>query len=165
MRVPPSKSPTTVSCAGGVSRKGFLRFAKHTSHACCAVRHRTHRARMAARALARLPRLSPGVSNRCSLPLVGQIGAASNHRRPGESREDDRYARAQRLVAQTRDIHVTRRNESTVLLAGVGIAASAMLARYGLLEYRRYKVSFDGYAALIIDRELRYVCGSFVRVY
>lgn len=52
-------------------------------------------------------------------------------------------------MRQSRDIHVTPRNESSVLLAGAGVAASAMIARYGIQEYRKYKVSsrclpFDG---------------------
>lgn len=92
---------------------------------------------MAARSLGRIARLKPAVSHRCTLPAVGRIGGVSNSHR--DSRDDDRYVRA--LVSQARDIHVTRRNDSTVLLAGAGVAVSAMIARYGLEEYKKYQVS------------------------
>lgn len=98
------------------------------------VRHRTT---MAARSLGRVARLKPAVSHRCTVPVLGRVGAASNSHR--DSREDDRYTTA--LVSQSRNIHVTRRSESTVLLASAGIAVSAMVARYGLEEYRKYQVS------------------------
>lgn len=98
---------------------------------------------MATRAFTRLPKSLPSDLLRGGLPQLGRFGAGSCHRRPGESREDDRYARAQDLVAQTRSIHLTRRNESTVLIAGAGIAASAMIARYGIKEYRKYQVGFS----------------------
>ena len=94
---------------------------------------------MAGRVLSRFARPSPSLYRRHNLPSLGRLGTASSHVR--ESRDDDPYARAQTLVAHTRDIHVTRRNESTVLLAGAGIAVSAMAARYGLQEYNKYKVS------------------------
>lgn len=95
---------------------------------------------MVARPLMRIASLKPSVSHRCSLPLLGRLGATSSSNR--ESGADDRYARAQALVSQARDIHVSRRNESTVLIAGAGIAVSAMVARYGLMEYQKYQVSF-----------------------
>lgn len=93
---------------------------------------------MAGRILARIPRPSPSFYRRHSVPSLGRLGSASSHGR--DNREDDSYARAQALVAQTRDIHVTRRNESSVLFAGAGIAVSAMAVRYGLQEYNKYKV-------------------------
>ena len=72
------------------------------------------------------------------MPAVGRIGGVgSSHR---DSRGDDRNVRA--LLSQTRDIHVTRRSDSTVLLAGAGVAVSALIARYGLEEYKKYQVSF-----------------------
>lgn len=92
---------------------------------------------MAARSLVCLARLKPAVSHRCTVPVLGRLSAASNSNR--DSREDDRYSRA--LVSQSRDIHVTRRSDSTALLTGAGIAASAMIARYGLAEYKKHKVS------------------------
>lgn len=78
------------------------------------------------------------MSHRCAVPIVGRLGAVSNSHR--DTRADDRYVRA--LAGQTRDIHVTRRSDSTVLLAGAGVAVSAMVARYGLEEYKKYQVSF-----------------------
>lgn len=98
---------------------------------------------MAARSLGRIARLNPLVSHRCTVPVVGRLGAVSNSHR--DNREDDRYVRA--LVSQTRDIHVTRRSESTVLLAGAGVAVSAMVARYGLEEYKKYQVSSHIFSA------------------
>lgn len=93
---------------------------------------------MAAHSLGRLARFKPAVYHRCTVPVLGRLSAASNSNR--HSREDDDgYSRA--LVSQTRDIHVTRRSDSTALLAGAGIAASAMIARYGLVEYKKYQVS------------------------
>lgn len=104
---------------------------------------------MASRVLSRFPRPSPSLYRRHNLPSLGRLGTANSRRR--DSRGDDPYARAQALVAQTRDIHVTRRNESTVLMAGAGIAVSAMAVRYGLQEYNKYKVSDppQAYAALL----------------
>lgn len=58
-----------------------------------------------------------------------------------EPRRNVGFAGVQALVSQTRDIHVTRHNENSVLLAGVGIAVSAMAARYGLQAYRQWQVS------------------------
>lgn len=92
---------------------------------------------MAARSLGHLATLKPAVSHRCTVPVLGRLGAASNGNR--DSREDCRYSRA--VISQTRDIHVSRRSDSTALLAGAGIAASAMVARYGLAEYKKYQVS------------------------
>lgn len=93
---------------------------------------------MAARTLGRIARLRPAVSHRCTVPAVGRISGVGNSHR--DSSEDDGYVRA--LVSQTRGFHVTRRNDSSVLLAGAGIAVSAMIARYGLEEYKKYQVSF-----------------------
>ncbi|CAM9452832.1 unnamed protein product [Scytosiphon promiscuus] len=92
---------------------------------------------MAARSLVRAARLKPTVSCRRPAPSLGRLGDSGNSHR--DAREDDRHARAKALVSQARDIHVSRRNESTVLLAGAGIAVSAMVARYGLVEYRKYQ--------------------------
>ncbi|CAM9795051.1 unnamed protein product [Ectocarpus sp. 12 AP-2014] len=94
---------------------------------------------MAARRMVRIAGLKPSVSHRCPLPLLGRLGATSSSNR--ESGADDRHARAQTLVSQARDIHVSRRNESTVLIAGAGIAVSAMVARYGLMEYQKYQAA------------------------
>ncbi len=76
--------------------------------------------------------------NRCTVPVLGRVGAASKSQ-GDSSRDDDRYASA--LASQARNIHVTRRSDSTALLAGAGIAVSAMVARYGLAEYKKYQVS------------------------
>lgn len=92
---------------------------------------------MAARSLGRIARLRPAASHRCTVPAVGRIGGISSSHR--DSREDDRNVRA--LLSQTRDIHVTRRSDSTLLLAGAGVAVSAMIARYGIEEYNKYQVS------------------------
>lgn len=94
---------------------------------------------MASRVLSRFPRPSPSLYRRYNLPSLGRLGTTSSHLR--ESRDDDPYARALALVGQSRDIHVTRRNESTLLMAGAGIAVSAMAVRYGVQEYKKYKVS------------------------
>lgn len=99
---------------------------------------------MAARTLSHLLRKNP-VSRRCTtLPALCRLGGFNGHSRPGDRRDDDssRFNVAQALARQSRDIHVTPRSESSVLLAGVGVAASAMVARYGIQEYMKYKVSY-----------------------
>lgn len=98
---------------------------------------------MAARALARLPRSISTNSHRCFLPYIGHLGTTAYSVGPGESQQDNRYAKLQGLVTQTRDIHLTRRSESTVLLAGLGIAVGALTARYALIEYRKNQVSLS----------------------
>lgn len=98
---------------------------------------------MASRALARLPRSVPTISHRCFIPSIGHLGTPAYSGGPGESRQNNRYEKLQGLpvVTQTRDIHLTRRNESTVLLAGLGVAVGALAARYALIEFRKNQVS------------------------
>ena len=99
---------------------------------------------MVARTLARLPKLhSTIIAQRCFLPSSGKLVTTNAHRSGSrESGQTNRYAIPQGLVVQTRDIHLTRRNESTVLLAGVGVAVGALAARQALIEFRKYQVSW-----------------------
>ncbi|CAM9699253.1 unnamed protein product [Ascophyllum nodosum] len=96
---------------------------------------------MVARTLARLPKLhSTIIAQRCFLPSSGKLVTTNAHRSGSrESGQTNRYAIPQGLVVQTRDIHLTRRNESTVLLAGVGVAVGALAARQALIEFRKYQ--------------------------
>lgn len=112
---------------------------------------------MAARALSRVMRPNNSVSRRYStVPALCQLAGVNGRSRPGDRREDDSpYRRGHAMVRQSRHIHVTPRNESSVLLAGVGVAASALVARYGIEAYTKYKVScrcssFDGAFPLFV---------------
>lgn len=118
-------------------------------------RDRLQQKMMAARALARLQRANPKISpvstaiaHRCTLPAVvrlgGVTGGDSGCREEQQRRREIGTGSSSRAKALTvlrrRDIHATTRNENTVLLAGLGIAASAMAARYGLQAYNDWKV-------------------------
>lgn len=116
--------------------------------------HSTRYTMMAARAHASLQRVRPkvySIAHRCTLPTVGRFGmgtAGNNKSREKQQQiekvacdSSDGRARAFRaLQRQTRDIHVTPRNENTLILSGLGVAASAMAARYGLQAYNNWKV-------------------------
>lgn len=120
---------------------------------------------MAARAFTRIPRASPNlfpsrVVHRCILPVAGKLNAGivsdEGRREKLEKRQIGGSAdgRPNALMSQARNIHMTRRSENTVIMAGLGIAASAMAARYGLQAYNNWKVySIYSLADFNTDRE------------
>lgn len=74
------------------------------------------------------------------LSCLGLFGKNIDRKRRVEDRAGGDFTSSQPPVIQSRHISITRRSENSVLIAGLGVAASAIAARYGLQAYNQWQV-------------------------
>ncbi|CAM9177369.1 unnamed protein product [Choristocarpus tenellus] len=96
---------------------------------------------MALRVASRLCRVKLDPCHRCALfPPGRDYDAGDGIRGEHPKRRGEPNIKPQVHLTQARFFHLTRHNESSVIVAGVAVAASAMALQYGLKAYNKYQV-------------------------
>lgn len=95
---------------------------------------------MISRGFAGARRVHHVVARENHLSCLGSFGKNIDRKRREEDRAGGDFTSSQLPVIQRRYISITRRSENSVLVAGLGIAASALAARYGLQAYNQWQV-------------------------
>ncbi|CAM9207941.1 unnamed protein product [Discosporangium mesarthrocarpum] len=92
---------------------------------------------MALRNAVRLHRIGIPPSHGCASVLPRRFPISVGRDRE-EERERPCLARSEALIVQARNFHLTRHKESSVIVAGIAVAGSAVALQYGLRAYNNY---------------------------